>query len=58
MLVVADEKGEFGEYAYRTWNPRPIVGTQGRSQLHGTELMNNGVQRKCKIDLGEKAGDG
>ncbi len=30
VLVVADEKGEFGEYlAYRTWNPRPIVGTQG-----------------------------
>jgi len=30
VLVVADEKGEFGEYlAYRTWDPRPIVGTQG-----------------------------
>ena len=30
VLVVADEIGEFGEYlAYRTWNPRPIVGTQG-----------------------------
>ncbi len=30
VLVVADEKGEFGEYlSYRTWNPRPIVGTQG-----------------------------
>ena len=30
VLVVADEKGEFGEYlTYRTWDPRPIVGTQG-----------------------------
>ena len=30
VLVVADEVGEFGEYlAYRTWDPRPIVGTQG-----------------------------
>ena len=29
-MVVADEKGEFGEYlSYRTWDPRPIVGTQG-----------------------------
>ncbi len=29
-LVVADEIGEFGEYlAYRTWLPRPVVGTQG-----------------------------
>ena len=30
ILVVADEIGEFGEYlAYRTWNPRPVAGTQG-----------------------------
>ena len=30
VLVVADEIGEFGEYlAYRTWDARPIVGTQG-----------------------------
>ena len=30
VLVVADEAGEFGEYlAYRTWDPRPITGTQG-----------------------------
>lgn len=30
VLVVADEIGEFGEYlAYRTWNPRPIAGSQG-----------------------------
>ena len=30
VLVVADEQGLFGEYfEYRTWNPRPIIGTQG-----------------------------
>ncbi len=30
VLVVADEQGLFGEYFdYRTWIPRPIIGTQG-----------------------------
>ena len=30
VLVVADEQGLFGEYFdYRTWLPRPVVGTQG-----------------------------
>ncbi|MEQ1557377.1 MAG: ABC transporter substrate-binding protein [Methyloglobulus sp.] len=30
VLVVADEQGQFGEYLdYRTWLPRPVVGTQG-----------------------------
>lgn len=30
VLVVADEQGLFGEYFdYRTWSPRPVVGTQG-----------------------------
>lgn len=30
VLVVADEQGLFGEYlAYRTWFPRPVIGTQG-----------------------------
>ncbi len=30
VLIVADEIGEFGEYlAYRTWEPRPVAGTQG-----------------------------
>jgi ABC transporter substrate binding protein (PQQ-dependent alcohol dehydrogenase system) len=28
--VVADEQGLFGEYLdYRTWSPRPVIGTQG-----------------------------
>jgi len=30
VLVVADEQGLFGEYFdYRSWIPRPIIGTQG-----------------------------
>ncbi len=30
VLVVADEQGLFGEYlSYRSWIPRPIIGTQG-----------------------------
>lgn len=30
ILVVADEQGLFGEYLeYRTWLPRPVIGTQG-----------------------------
>ncbi|CCE24011.1 ABC transporter substrate-binding protein [Methylotuvimicrobium alcaliphilum] len=30
ILVVADEQGLFGEYLdYRTWIPRPVIGTQG-----------------------------
>jgi len=30
VLIVADEMGLFGEYLmYRTWEPRPVAGTQG-----------------------------
>ncbi|HEV8523867.1 MAG TPA: ABC transporter substrate-binding protein [Terriglobales bacterium] len=30
VLLVADEGGQFGEYfPYRTWDPRPVAGTQG-----------------------------
>lgn len=30
VLVAADEIGDFGDYLlYRTWDPRPVVGTQG-----------------------------
>lgn len=30
VLIVADEQGLFGEYLdYRSWNPRPVIGTQG-----------------------------
>jgi len=30
ILILADERGDFGEYfAYRTWEARPVTGTQG-----------------------------
>ena len=30
VVVVADERGDFGEYVpYHTWLPRPVAGTQG-----------------------------
>lgn len=30
MVLVADERGDFGEYVpYNTWYPRPVAGTQG-----------------------------
>lgn len=30
VLIVADEAGAFGDYLmYRTWDPRPVAGTQG-----------------------------
>ncbi len=49
VLVVADESEVFGEYLpYRTWDPRPVVGTQGlaptswhrsQEQWGGTQLQ-------------------
>ena len=49
VLVVADEDGEFGEYlAYRTWDPRPIAGTQGLKPNSWHRTMNNGAQLRCK----------
>jgi ABC transporter substrate binding protein (PQQ-dependent alcohol dehydrogenase system) len=30
VVLVADERGDFGEYVpYQTWYPRPVAGTQG-----------------------------
>ncbi|WP_428035069.1 ABC transporter substrate-binding protein [Amphritea sp.] len=30
LVVIADERGDFGEYVmYNTWYPRPVAGTQG-----------------------------
>ncbi|HDZ55067.1 MAG TPA: branched-chain amino acid ABC transporter substrate-binding protein [Pseudomonas xinjiangensis] len=34
VVVVADERGDFGEYIpYNTWYPRPVAGTQGLTPL-------------------------
>jgi ABC transporter substrate binding protein (PQQ-dependent alcohol dehydrogenase system) len=40
IVIVADEPGEFGDLiSYRTWEPRPIAGTQGLvpSAWHATQ---------------------
>lgn len=34
VVVVADERGDFGEYVpYNTWLPRPVAGTQGMTPV-------------------------
>lgn len=34
VVVVADERGDFGEYIpYNTWYPRPVAGTQGLTPM-------------------------
>jgi ABC transporter substrate binding protein (PQQ-dependent alcohol dehydrogenase system) len=34
VLLVADEGGQFGEYfPFRTWDPRPVAGTQGLAPM-------------------------
>lgn len=50
VVVVADETGQFGEYLpFRTWEPRPVAGTQGLTptswhpaleQWGGTQFQN------------------
>jgi ABC transporter substrate binding protein (PQQ-dependent alcohol dehydrogenase system) len=50
VVIVADESGVFGEYVpYRTWEPRPVVGTAGlvptawhraHEQWGGTQMQN------------------
>lgn len=47
VLVVADEQGLFGEYLdYRTWLPRPVIGTQGLTAVpwHRTHEQWGAVQ--------------
>ena len=47
VLVVADEQGQFGEYLdYRTWLPRPVIGTQGliASAWHKTHEQWGAIQ--------------
>jgi len=55
VLVVADEQGAFGEYLdYRTWLPRPVIGTQGlvatawhrsHDQWGATQLQNRFMEQ-------------
>jgi ABC transporter substrate binding protein (PQQ-dependent alcohol dehydrogenase system) len=57
VLVVADEQGLFGEYfSYRTWLPRPVIGTQGliATAWHRTHEQWGAVQMQNRFK--EKAG--
>jgi ABC transporter substrate binding protein (PQQ-dependent alcohol dehydrogenase system) len=57
VLVVADEQGLFGEYLdYRTWIPRPVIGTQGliATPWHRTHEQWGAVQIQNRFK--EKAG--
>ncbi len=52
VLVVADEKGLFGEYLdYRTWKPRPVMGTQGlvATSWHETHEQWGAVQMQNRF---------
>ncbi len=57
VLVVADEQGRFGEYfSYRTWLPRPVIGTQGliATAWHRTHEQWGAVQMQNRFK--EKTG--
>lgn len=57
VLVVADEKGLFGEYLeYRSWLPRPVAGTQGLVPVawHRTHEQWGAVQLQNRFN--EQAG--
>lgn len=57
VVVVADEQGQFGEYLdYRTWNPRPVIGTQGlmATAWHKTHEQWGAIQIQNRFK--EKAG--
>ena len=52
VLVVADEEGLFGEYLdYRTWIPRPVIGTQGliATSWHKTHEQWGAVQMQNRF---------
>ena len=57
VLVVADEQGLFGEYfEYRSWIPRPVIGTQGlvATSWHRTHEQWGAVQvqNRFKVESG------
>lgn len=52
VLIVADEIGVFGEYLmYRTWQPRPVAGTQGLtpSTWHNTHEQWGSAQLQSRF---------
>ncbi|MFW5443202.1 MAG: ABC transporter substrate-binding protein [Methylococcaceae bacterium] len=62
VLVVADEQGLFGEYFdYRSWIPRPVIGTQGlvATSWHRTHEQWGAVQiqNRFKTQAGRWMGE-
>ena len=55
VAIVADEAGEFGDYVpYRTWDPRPVAGTQGLapSSWHSTHEFWGAAQLQNRFRRG------
>ena len=53
VVLVADERGDFGEYVpYHTWYPRPVGGTQGMTPTawHKTVESNGAAQLQDRFE--------
>lgn len=56
-VVVADERGDFGEYVpFNTWLPRPVVGTQGLTPVAWHFSIENWGAAQLQSRLYELAG--
>ena len=56
VVMVADESDVFGEYfAYRTWDPRPVVGTAGLipTAWHRSHEQWGGTQMQNRFEQGQ-----
>jgi ABC transporter substrate binding protein (PQQ-dependent alcohol dehydrogenase system) len=56
VIMVADESDVFGEYlAYRTWDPRPVVGTAGLipTAWHRSHEQWGGTQMQNRFEQGQ-----
>ncbi|WP_275099619.1 ABC transporter substrate-binding protein [Sedimenticola hydrogenitrophicus] len=57
VLMVADEWGDFGEYLmYRTWEPRPIAGTQGLFATAWYRTIEQWGATQLQVRFGKAAG--
>jgi ABC transporter substrate binding protein (PQQ-dependent alcohol dehydrogenase system) len=57
VLVVADEWGDFGDYLmYRTWDPRPVAGTQGLFPTAWYRTIEQWGGAQLQVRFGKSAG--
>ncbi|MBL8659799.1 MAG: ABC transporter substrate-binding protein [Rhodospirillales bacterium] len=57
ILIVADEIGFFGEYLpYRTWQPRPVAGTQGLTPVAWDRNLEQWGARQLQSRFQRQAG--